>query len=75
MKQELLTQAGQDQSPAPPAAGDRGTLSLVLSASPKGRLSWGPTVGNQWWQYCNTELLGDTCESILVSLELDLNSR
>lgn len=42
MKQNLLTQAGQDQSPTPPlAAGDRGTLSLGLTASPKGRLSWG----------------------------------
>lgn len=75
MKQKLLTQAGQDHSSAPPlAAGDRGTLFLVLSASPIGRVSWGPTVGNQRWQYCDTKPLGDTCESILVSLELDLNS-
>lgn len=33
VKQKLLTQAGQDHSPAPPplAAGDRGRLSLGLS--------------------------------------------
>lgn len=28
-----------------------------------------------WWQYCNIKQLGSICESILLSLGFDLNSR
>lgn len=76
-REKLLTQASQDHSPAfSLVAGNQGTLSLVLNTSSIAGFPGDPLLEiSVWWQYCNIKPLGNICESILLSLEFDLNSR